>query len=297
VPERAPECPNCGATPPRRARFCPECGTRLEAGDSPADTAVLEAPLTETGPVPVDVSAAEPRWFGVTPPMLVFALAVAALAVAALLLATGHLLPGLLSLAAALLLFVAFAEVVQRKPEGAAARISAGTIGAARARAGYAVDAIATRSRAAREIGRVRRELLGFGGTRERLLRELGESVYRDDRKGTKRLRAELAELDVQIESKEGEMATIAAEARERMQRARLQVQPTELVEVPEPPRPSPDPSPIPAPDPGPPTPAPVPEPSPTPVPEPYPPPDEATPPEPAQVPEPGPLGRKRKKK
>jgi hypothetical protein len=129
-------------------------------------------------------------------------------------------------------------------------------------------------------------------------LRALGEAVYGNDRKGTKRLRDELAELDARIERKETEMATIAAEARERIESARLQVQPTEMVEIPEPPSPTPGPdTPIPAPDPGPPTPVPVPEPSPTPVPEPYPPPDEATPPEPARIPEPGPLNEAGEKK
>jgi uncharacterized protein YdcH (DUF465 family) len=296
MPAPGAECQNCGARVAKRAKFCPECGTRL-ASDAP-DTAVLETPPSETGPVPVNVTTAEPRLFGVTPPMLVFALGAAALGIAILLLATGHWLPGVLSLAAALLLFAAFAEVARRKPDGTVARASAGALGAVRARAGYVVDAFATRSRAARDLARVQQELVDVRATRERLLGELGRAVYADDKKGTKRLRAELSELDARIETKEGEMATIAAEAQERLQRARLQVQPTEMVEVPEPPTPSPSPEPqIPAPDPGPPTPTPVPEPMPTPVPEPYPPPDEATPPEPARIPEPGPLGTRRRKK
>jgi len=156
-----------------------------------------------------------------------------------------------------------------------------------RARARYTVDAVATRSRARRELLRLRRDLLELAGERRRRIRELGEAVYDGDRQGTKRLRAQLSELDARIERKEAEMATIVAEAQERIEHGRLEVQRTEMVEIPEPPSPNPSPDPAPAPEPGP----------PTPVPEPYPPPDEATPPEPARIPEPGPLGEAREKK
>lgn len=174
-------------------------------------------------------------------------------------------------------------------------RGSASALGAVRARARYALDVVATRSRAGRELTRVRQELLTLAAERERRLRELGDAVYRDDRTGSKRLRSELTALDARIEGKETEMATIAAEARQRLQSARLEVQPTEMVEIPEPPSPNPVPDPDPTPPPGPPT--PVPEPGPTPVPEPYPPPDELTPPQPARIPEPGPLDDAREKK
>lgn len=248
---------------------------------------MLETPPTETGPVPVDVSSVEPRLFGVTPPTAVFALGVAALGAGAVLLAGGRWLAGALAVVAALLLLAAFFQVARRKPDGVVARATAGALGTVRARAGYAVDAVATRSRAGRELVRARQELLDLGAERERRLRELGEAVYGGDRKGTRRFRGELAELDARIERKEAEMATIAADAQERLERARLQVQPTEMVEIPEPPSPTPDPDPSPTPEP----PRPVPEPGPIPpVPEPYPPPDEATPPEPARIPEPGPL-------
>jgi hypothetical protein len=248
--------------------------------------------------VPLSVSSVEPRLFGVTPPMAVLVLGVAALVVGGVLLATGRWQPGALALGAALVLLATFAGVARRKPDGIVARASAGALGTVRARAGYAVDALATRSRAGRELTRARRQLLDLGAERERGLRELGEAVYGNDRKGTKRLRAELAELDARIERKETEMATIASDARDRLERARLQVQSTEMVEIPEPPSPSPSPTPeppSPVPEPGPIPPVPEPGPIP-PVPEPYPPPDEATPPEPARIPEPGPLDDAREK-
>lgn len=296
---RRASCANCGSPVPKGARFCPECGARL--GGNGEATAPVESEATEREPAPVTFSRSEARLFGVTPPLAVLVLGVAALAVAVLLLATERWLPGSLTLAAAVLLLAAFLQVARRKPSGPVARASAGALGRMRARAGYAVDAYATRSRTRSELARLRRELVDLDTERERRLRELGAAVYGGDRKGTKRLRDELTELDASVEEKEREMATIAEEAHERLESARLQVQPTEMVEIPEPPQPpTPGPTPgppIPTPDPGPPTPVPVPEPGPTPIPEPYPPPDEATPPEPARIPEPGPLDEQRGEK
>jgi outer membrane biosynthesis protein TonB len=159
------------------------------------------------------------------------------------------------------------------------------------ARAGAAARNVGTRARAGREIARLRGELLELEAERGRKLQALGEAVYLDDEQGTKALRAELAELGAAVEAKEAEMQAVAERARERMDRARLEVQPTEVGSVPEQPSPTPEPAPAP------PTPVPVPEPSPTPVPEPYPPPDEATPPEPARIPEPGPKTSAKKRK
>ena len=88
----APSCANCGASLPKRSRFCPECGTRTGAG--PGETAVQELPPEETGPVPVELSMAAPRFFGVTPPAAVLALAAASLALAIVLLVSGHVIVG-----------------------------------------------------------------------------------------------------------------------------------------------------------------------------------------------------------
>ena len=79
-----------------------------------------------------------------------------------------------------------------------------------------------------------------------------------------------MRQVDEAISAKEGEMNLVAEKARERIDRAHLQVQPTEVVE------PRPEPSPVPSEPPGPihvPEPAPVPSepPAPQPVPEPRP--------------------------
>src|SRR5437762_12100278 len=86
-------CPNCGARLPEGARFCPDCGVRVPSETDA--TAVEEVPPDETGRVPVNVAHSAPRYFGVTPPMVVFGLAVASLALAIVVLVLGHLVAGI----------------------------------------------------------------------------------------------------------------------------------------------------------------------------------------------------------
>ena len=268
----AASCATCSSPLPERAAYCPNCGSKVE----PTDTEVIPVPPTETGPVPVQPAFADAHVFGVTPPMAVFALAVAALAVAVLLLVLGHLLAGLLALAGALLLGVAFAATAMRRsPDGATGR--------ARNRVRATATGLTERAAAQRELRRLAREHEELRARRGALVRRLGESVYADDEQGTQALRAELEELDRATADKEAEMQAVAERARERIEQARLEAQPT-LVEVPgDPgtqPAPVPEPTPVPSPEPGP---TPVPEPGPVPSPAPGP----VTVPEPTPVPSP----------
>jgi hypothetical protein len=282
-------CANCGAGLPPNAAFCPQCGHRVASGD----TEVLPTPPAETGPVPVEMSTV--HLFGVTPPMTAFALAVAALAVSVLLLVLGYLLAGLLVLAAAGLLGLVFVAASLRRPDGKAGR--------ARETARAGMTSLATRASARQELSRLLREREELRVRRERLVHSLGDAVYRGDEEATQALQAELGELDRTAADKEAHMQAVAVHARERIEQARREVQPTEMVEIPEPggpdvvpepgpavvpeptPVPSPQPGPVPVPEPGP---VPSPQPGPTPVPEPTPVPSPATPPG-ADAGEPGP--------
>ena len=143
---------------------------------------------------------------------------------------------------------------------------------AVRETTGYAVEVVAVHTTARRRLHRLRRELAALLADRAESARILGESVYAGDEEGTETARARMAALDGQVTAKEEEMERTAAEATERIQRAQLQVQPTQI----EPPAPSPDPFPEPSP---PPQPVPVPEPTPEP----------SEPPGPVRIPEPGP--------
>ncbi len=271
MPAASRTCANCGSRLTKRARFCPECGVRAVAGSD--ETAVQEVPPQETGPVPVHVTAAEPRFFGVTPPAAVLALAAASLAVGIVLLATDHLVVGGVLLGVALVLGLLFAALARRLSETGVARFSAGAASAIRARAGFALEAVTVHSTARVELFKLRRELMELVVQRTECARALGEAVYADDHEASESARTRMAELDGLIAAKEGEMEQTAAGAMERIQRAQLQVQPTQI-ETPEP---------------APPTPEPYPSPTPGPVPVPEPMPEPSEPPGPVRVPEPGP--------
>jgi hypothetical protein len=256
-------CANCGRRLPKESRYCPECGQPVASGD----TKVLELPPDETGPVPVGYAQADRSYYGVTPTRLVLVLAGLAAAAAIALFALGRWPFGLILLGIALLLVLVGVETVEM-----------------RNRAGVAAEAVAVRGRAARHVLALRRELRRLAATRVRALFELGDAVYRGDEAATEEARRRVAEIDELARQREGEMQAAIAQAKERIDRRKLEVQPTEMVELPDEPPTVPD----------------VRDPvGPAVIPEQYPPPDEGNPPEPAiipeqepaVIPEPGPQG------
>jgi hypothetical protein len=220
----------------------------------------------------------QPRYFGVTPAMLVFALATASLALAIALAILAHWIAALLLAVVSLALLTLFLGVARRKPDTELARVSARAIDRARARTAWMLEVVAVRSGTGRELTRLRQELLQLASARESRFRDLGAAVYEGDNAATEAVTAEIRRLDEAAVEKEGQMRAIAEAAQEHIQRGRLSVQPTLI----EPPAPVPVPEPSPPPDEGTIPQQPV-------IPEPYPPPDEGTPPTPEPVPEPGP--------
>jgi hypothetical protein len=68
---------------------------------------------------------------------------------------------------------------------------------------------------------------------RARLLFELGAAVYREDDQGTERARGQVRELDDLAALKEAKMKAVVAQTQERLERRKLEAQPTELAELP----------------------------------------------------------------
>jgi hypothetical protein len=273
VPGRS--CAVCGGGLPKGAAFCPHCGSRvtdeLRAASAPA--------------------VAEPRLYGVTPPMTLLALAVAVLAVGVLLLVLDRPALGVVLIGLALLLGAGFVGGARRKPEPARAARAAPGAGAAdrlRGRARLTRTSLSVRASARREVGRLARERDQLLAARGRLVQRLGTAVYTGDDAVAASLRSKLEELDRTAAAKEAEMQAVIERAHDEIGQARLVAEPTEIVESqgepgtqpPSIPEPVPEPSPAPGP-------VTVPEPTPTPVPEPTPVPHE--PPTPPAVPEPGP--------
>jgi hypothetical protein len=223
------ECPHCGAELAPGSHYCAQCGRPVDGGE----TKTIEVPAAETGPVPVEYAQAERRVYGVPPASLALFLAAVALAFAVVLLVKGHWPFGLLLIGASLLLVLAFLEASRRRPEGAAGRSSSGLLGSVRARTGAAAGSVATRGRAARQLIAYRRELKQIGSRRVQLLFELGDAVYRGDEQATKTTREQVKELDELAARRGAEMEEIVAQTRDQLQRRRLEVQATEIVEQP----------------------------------------------------------------
>lgn len=253
------ECQSCGRKLPAKSRFCPECGSPVNV--STGETAVQQVPQF----------VGKRRFFGVPPSTLLFGIGFAALVLAAALVASGSWPWGLIVLGLAMFVFTGAVSQTRRLPGEAssATRASLAAVRSLRARAGAAVEAVAARGNAKIELVGLRRSTGELAAERHERMRELGEAVYAGNQAATKDLKQRIKQIDDDIEAKEAEMANVTMEAKERIGRAQLPVQPTQILprdeELPDP----------------------VPEPAT--VPEPFPPPDEGQPPEPARIPEPFP--------
>jgi hypothetical protein len=234
----------------------------------------MEVPPDETGPVPVNVSRVEPRFYGVTPSLLALVLAGGAATVAILLFVGGHWPYGLILLGIAVILVLAFLETVNRRPARSGAEATPRPLDTFRSRSRVTAESIATRGRARRQVYVLRQELARMAVDRDRLLFDLGNAVYGGDEQATEETRGRLEELDRLAAQKEAEMQQVLESAQNVLARGRLEVQPTEVAEAQQEPDPAPG-------EGNPPEPARIPEP--------YPPPDEGSPPQPAVIPEPGP--------
>jgi type IV secretory pathway VirB3-like protein/uncharacterized protein YdcH (DUF465 family) len=195
--------------------------------DDQSITREEQVPPHETSASPVDVTVAMPRYFGITPPTLLFGIATATLAIAVVLAVLAHWVAAIVLAAAVLVEIALFLGVARRKPDTIVATASARAMTRARERAAWLVRATSVRTEAGRKLTPLRRELLELGERRERQLRELGAAVYGGDEDAAKLATEELNRLDDERERKEGEMRAIEEAALQRLEKGRLGVQRT----------------------------------------------------------------------
>jgi hypothetical protein len=226
--------------------------------DQADQTRRVQLPPEETGPVPVSLVHAEPRWFGVPPPLLLLGLAALSFALAVVLFAVGSWPFGLILLGLAAFLTAGFLEVARRRPDSTFTRASSHAASDARSWASARVELVRARSSALAEAQRVRGSRSVIESERRAARLRLGEALQSEDEEAAEAARQRLAELDRAEAALQPRLEERLALADERIRRVRMSVERTMVVQ----------PEPYPPPDEGdPPTPAPVPEP--------YPPPDE----------------------
>ena len=229
----------------------------MPASHDPVDeTRRVQLPPSETGPVPVSVAHAEPRWFGVPPPIVLLALAACCFVVAIVLFATGGWPAGLVLLGLAALFAAVFLEVARRRPDSSLAQKSSSAATGARAWAISRLELLRARSSAVAEVQRVLGRRAVIESERRMAQLRLGEALRSEDEDAACAARERLAELAEAEKGLDGRIEARRAVAEERIRRARLSIDRTMIV---------------------------------VPKPEPYPPPDEGDPPVPAPVPEPSP--------
>lgn len=218
----------------------------MPVSPDPADqTRRVPLPPSETGPVPVSVSQAEVRWFGVPPLGLLLGVSVVTFVIAVVLLAGGSWAIGLGLLGIAALLGAAFLQF-------SGAGIGEGVPAWASAR----LEIFRARSGAIAESQRVHASRAVIESERRMARLRLGEAERSGDEEAAQTARERLSELDRSEAGLAGRVETRRAEADERIRAVRFSREQTMIV--------TPQPEPYPPPDEGdPPVPAPIPEPSP----------------------------------
>lgn len=227
--------------------------------DPASDTRRVELPPDETGPVPVTVVHAQPRWFGVPPPLVLLGLAAFCFVLAIVLFAGGGWPVGLVLLGLSVLFGAAFLEIARRRPDSALTRASSGAADGARSWAGARVELVRARTSALVEAQRVLGARAVIESERRAARLRLGEATASGDEEAATEARRRLEALERAEKGLDGRLEAGRALADERIRRVRLATQQT-MVVAPRQPKP-----------------------------EPYPPPDEGDPPVPAPVPEPSP--------
>lgn len=223
------KCTNCGTELPENSKFCPECGTPVASGD----TVVEEVPVPEEVPAPVEPQVAERRFFGVPPSSVLLLLVVAGLALAIVLLALGEWPWALIVLG--LTGFVATGLFAQaRRLPGETSRVARASLAGldtVRARSRAVVETVAAHGSARMELSRLRRDVAALTTDRRELVRDLGEAAYAGNEAAEKELRERIKQIDDDVEAKEAQMAKVTIDAQERIGRAKLEVQPTQVEE------------------------------------------------------------------
>jgi hypothetical protein len=178
--------------------------------------------------VPVNVVHAEPRLFGVVPPLFAFGLACLLIALAIPAFAVGSWVLGLALVIVAAVLFVLFVGSARHAPTSPVVQATLTAGERISSWVGFFTGSANAWSTAGREVLRLRGELRALRPEREEVQYALGGAAYRERDSEVASLRARLRDLDREIAEREMASDAALAQARRRSRRERLAIQPTE---------------------------------------------------------------------
>jgi hypothetical protein len=206
----------------------PATGNGDDAVDQPTTERGDETQETRATEPSARPGLGEPRLFGAVPPSLALAIGVVGLILGVVLLATGSIVAGVIWVLAALALLAVGIDSARRWPASALPRLLAAAgrttvrgLGIARVSGTAWSDASWRRLKLRRELSRLRKR-------RTAEITVLGEAAYREDNDETRTLRGRIAELDGRIEGCERAMSEAVARARDRVEKKRAEVRPTQ---------------------------------------------------------------------
>ena len=191
------------------------------------DTDEFDVPVIP--PSPPAYVRVEPRYFGVTPHVLVGALGGAALIAGVALLAGGSVAVGVLLLLAGVFLAALFAEQARRRRSTSLDRAAANAIDRSLAVAGFTRVTVVSWTSAGRKATRLRLEAMKLARERSHVQYELGGAVHANDETKTAELRARMTKLDEEIDRRAREAAAAIAAAHRRTRAERRAVASTQV--------------------------------------------------------------------
>lgn len=232
-------CSRCAFELPPEARFCPKCGQQVltdETMELPLDphlerirTAEQELPARLGRRPRTSVHQIERRPLGVAPLPLLGGLASAALILAVVLWGTVGWIPGLGLLIVSLALFCLLLAGVRRQPESPTSQVLSGLAVRVTDLASFLISSFGTWTRTGRKVATLRARRLKLKRELRRRLTPLGEAVHDSDAARVEELKAELAELQRELDEATRQESALLTAAQSTVERERAPVQPTEV--------------------------------------------------------------------
>ena len=178
--------------------------------------------------MPVNIAHADPRLFGVVPPLFALGLACLLTVLAIVAFAVGSWVFGLLLVIVAAVLFVLFVGAARHAPTSPVAQATLTAGDRITSWIDFAAGSAHAWSAAGRELLRLRRELRALRPEREQVQHALGGAAYRERESEVASLRARLHDLDREINERVAAGEAALQQARRRSRRERLAIRPTE---------------------------------------------------------------------